>query len=1576
MAGTAPGPQVDEQKIRDQLKKWQERLLDLTKSNPLLGINRSRVSKLRATGPEPTELFATLLADEAIIRMPLAVREAERVPSHGAEERGAAEYRVEPGDIEFEATPIELARRLRRIYDNARTSVEERGVTTLHVTCGALIWRDDWLGESVSPLWMIPAQLTGKGPNAALRLSAADEEMQLNPALGLYLRERHRVTLPEIPEDPTGESLIQYLEAVRRAVADQRWTVVPEIWLSTFSFESLVIYQDLKAMVDVAIAHPVVAALARATAIGEASEKIGDELDNLKAPEVVPTPALPADGSQLEALTYGAAGAHLVIHGPPGTGKSQTISNLIADSLGRNKTVLFVSSKMAALNVVHHRLAEKGLARFCLEAHSTKAGKTKIIDELRRTLEAADATDGGRFEEQLTSLLRVRADLNRYVQELHRVREPLHRTLYQAIGRAASLVSAPYVRAPLPWSDVLAASRTELAERLDVLNEFSTQARVFDGRQTHPWRGFSATAITVTEREQLEDDLRVLLAAAKRLLELALDFRVVIEADDLSISDVRSLHTVFTSVSTLDRLPHNWFDSNVDQLEERGKLFETASRLTSDFEQQHAVYGQTLDLPLEEAEQLLRPALQQFSHWYQRMQPSYWRWRSTAQQNARPGTKITHPIAIHLYAVVLRLREISKWLEANKSALSSEVSPAAICDREALLRAARRCRVAATLLAAISGIGKRPGREHELRDAFRQAAAALGTTLTEGLGQASERLGRQWPDGIADGSDCQSAALNVVSNRVSELLGALPLVQEWVALQRTLQKCGAAGLTPFVSGLGSVSAKDAPKAFERRFHDLWISSVMAGSDVLTTFSAAQREELVRKFEGFDTSLRTLVALHIQGKAADSARRLRAAQSSVSGSEVGVLRRELQKRKRIKPLRKLFAEIPHALQALKPCMLMSPISVSTYLKPGSAFFDLVVFDEASQLPTPEGIAAILRAKQVVVAGDRNQLPPTSFFRAQIELDDDDHEDREDAAAEPLESLLDDAVATVPLFRESHLKWHYRSRDERLIKFSNSFFYENRLVTFPSACTDTDGRGVRFEYVANGTWDRGRSRTNRAEARKVAELTVEHFTRYPNRSLGVVAMNAQQKEAIEDAITEGLDQRPDILPLMTSSAHEPFFVKSLENVQGDERDTMMISVGYGKDTNGHLSLNFGPLNMEGGWRRLNVLITRAKWQTILVTSMRAHELSGISPNNRGAIALRDFIAYAERNCELPQAPAAPTTEETNDFEDAVGVALRDRGLTVDQQVGASKFRIDLAIRDRRDSSRYVLGVECDGATYHSTRTARDRDILRQRVLESMGWRLHRIWSTEWFNDRDRAVDRVLSSLSLAEACPVEESVQGVPVVIDPAEPNLPTAPRSVAKADALAIERRYQPGTPYRKFVGAGDRDLLIHSRYSATLAALVAKVVQVEGPIHEDYLTERLKEICGVERAGSNVQSNVGEAIYVAICRKEIERRRQQNFLWERDAQLKTFRVPENSLRRPLEWIHREELSLAILYLVEDQFGVARSELGRAVGRLFGIERVSAEAADYVLEVADELLETGRLREDNDRFCIPSEADPT
>jgi len=929
---------------------------------------------------------------------------------------------------------------------------------------------------------------------------------------------------------------------------------------------------------------------------------------------------------------------------------------------------------------------------------------------------------------------------------------------------------------------------------------------------------------------------------------------------------------------------------------------------------------------------------------------------------------------VQLYSTVQRLLEIDEWLNSHGADLASETGPSAIRDGAMVTLAAKRFRVAATVLDALKAIGKTAAVTdvivtEQFRQAVRAVCSALPSCVPE-FGGALDSLDGHWQKGLVNGSQSRNVSLSLLNARISELLSALDRIQEWTTLNRLLQKCASLGLMPLLGALDLVSAQVAREAFERRFYTIWASTAIARSDVLSTFSAGERQELVIKFKLLDEGLRKAASTRIQAVAAESARRVQQAQTNIgAGSEVSVLRRELQKRKKIKPLRKLFAEIPHALQALKPCMLMSPISVSTYLKPGSVIFDLVVFDEASQMPTPEAVASILRAKQVVVAGDRNQLPPTSFFRAAVEIEDNDREQTDQTPEEPLESLLDDCVAVVPFFRETSLKWHYRSRDERLIKFSNSLFYDNQLITFPSACTSGDGRGVHIAYIPDGVWDRGRSRVNRREARHTAQIVIEHFAEYPSRSLGVVAMNAQQREAIEDAVAEAVQDHPDVIPLMDPTCPDPYFVKSLENVQGDERDTMIISVGYGKDPAGHLSLNFGPINTEGGWRRLNVLVTRAKWQIVLITSMRSHELSGVNPNNRGAVALRDFIAYAERRCELPQAAAAPTFEETNDFEDGVAAAVRDRGLAVDQQVGASKFRIDLAIRDRRDPSRYVLGIECDGATYHSSRTARDRDLLRQQVLEGMGWRIHRMWSTEWFNDRNRAIEAILTSLQQAEERPLEESIQAIPLPQPPVEQP---GPDETALTEQLSPSpsRRYLGGVSYRKYQEAADRDLVIQSRRKAELAATVTAIVETEGPIYEDLLCMRLKEICGVDRAGTNIQSNITGAIYLAIRDHSIERR-QRDFLGKPGESITRFRLDGDGFKRPVQWIHRDEIALAVLFLVEDQFGMSRSDLPRAVGKLFGLDRVPAEVADYISDVVNGLMDRGALLEEGDRVYLPT-----
>ncbi len=1560
MSGPSLAGAVDLERVRAQLKRWQERLLDLTKGNPLLGLNRSRVSKLRVTEPGAHALFRDFVVpDESTLELPRVVRKPRANGTESATE-SHGEYEIEAGDVAFEASPVDLHRRLRRIFDNARTTVEERGVTTLHLSFGVLRWEDQKLGPSVSPLWLVPSTLESRGPSAALRLLRADEEALLNPALALYLRELHRVELANPPDDVSPSSLEVFLETAQAAVREHGWRVEPEVWLSTYSFESLVIYQDLKNLADAALANRVVIALSKAGMPPERSEALGEDvLDILPTPERVPVAVLPTDSSQLTALTIARGGRHLVVHGPPGTGKSQTIANLIADGLGQGKKVLFVSAKMAALDVVHDRLERLGLGRFCLEAHSTKAGKAKIIDELRRTLVAAEGEVGRGSGVGFDDLLRVRVELNSYVRDLHERQEPLGLSLYEVFGRAERLRGAEDVRASLPWTDLLTVSRSELNAACDALSDLGAQADVFDARSTHPWRGLAVNPEAPPRRDALEVDLLVVretLATLARHLESVAPLWGSL-SDSLTISTLRVLAESLRQVAALDRLPDGWASRELNECFRVASLLDTAAAKASELATAGAEHERIFAIPADQALVLLTSLDERFGRWPSRISLAYWRWRTTVRANLRPGVRAKKDTLRSWLARLRRIQALEEWFATQTSVLDAEAGG----DRkpDSLTMVARRLRVAGTFRRALAAAALTPSPPTVLTDETRRHANAMaGVVLAPAFSDTLGRLDLHWPDGFVVGAATTEASLPSLWARIEELLAAQPKLYEWIALAHTVHRCRQLGLGPFIDALGALSARVAAQALERRFYTAWAETFMGQRPTLVAFSGARRDELIARFRDIDAATQRVALTTAVAAAETPARRIATAQGGAGeASQVGTLRRELEKRRRLKPLRRLFAEIPTVLQALKPCFLMSPLSVSTFLQPGALRFDLVVFDEASQLPTPQAIPSILRAEQVIVAGDRNQLPPTSFFEASVIVDDEGAEE-----LEPLDSLLDDCVAVVPVFEQAHLRWHYRSRDERLIRFSNHYFYRDRpLITFPSVAADPEDQGVSLIYVADGVWDRGGSRTNRTEARRAAELVFEQLTRHPERSIGVAAMNTTQREAIEEEIEALTSERLDLAPLLDPRRPEPFFIKALENVQGDERDTIVISVGYGKSTAGALSYNFGPLNQEGGWRRLNVLVTRARWHTIVLTSLRSQELTGVNPENRGAVALRNFIAYAEQGGRLPADAVTVTDAETNDFEDAVAEALRERGFQVDAQVGASAYKIDLAIRDPRDLCRYLLGVECDGATYHSSRNARDRDLLRQEVLRAQGWRLYRVWSTEWFRDRDKALAGLFRAAEQARETPVEAA---------PLAPPLPTVAPSPASEgpgqmkarptphDASPIARRFPPGEPYRRYHGRGRRDVLLEPDSLSALVDQVVSVVETEGPIHEDVLLDRLKELNDVDRAGINIQRNVGRASTVAAGRGLVKRNGE--FLYSRAREPRTFRVPGDDVERALAQIAPEEIALAVLYKVEDQFGYQRQALPRVVAELFGFDRLPAGGAERIGSVVDELVERGVL----------------
>jgi len=618
------------------------------------------------------------------------------------------------------------------------------------------------------------------------------------------------------------------------------------------------------------------------------------------------------------------------------------------------------------------------------------------------------------------------------------------------------------------------------------------------------------------------------------------------------------------------------------------------------------------------------------------------------------------------------------------------------------------------------------------RDALTRFNLALDTLAADVL------LRRE----IVDKASDHLSAVLALTERVPTAWSKL---REWCSWQKVRHEGLALGLAPVITQLESAEGNslDVPALFERSFRRALLFATIDREPPLREFFGREHNERIDRFRRLDDRIAALSRELIRAWLAAGIPRDQV-QAKVPKTEVGLLRREIAKKTRHIPVRQLLSRIPKLLPLLKPCVLMSPLSVAQYLEPSHETFDVVIFDEASQIPVWDAIGAIARGKQLIVVGDPKQLPPTNFFNS----NPDDGDDLTPEEYKDLESILDELMTHG--VRHKRLQWHYRSRHEGLIAFSNRQYYENSLLTFPSP--ETGLGGVKFNYLPGACYDKGRSSTNRTEAESLVKELVTRLRNPdgPRRSYGVVTFSMKQQQLVENLLDEERRKYPEIEIHFNDDApveNEPVFVKNLENVQGDERDVILFSVCYGPNETGRVSMNFGPLNRDGGERRLNVAITRAKHEVVVFSGLRADQIDLTRTRARGVRDLKYFLDYAERG---PKTLVAATTasadeEPDSEFERMVADRLRAAGYEVHHQVGCSGYRIDLGVVDPAKPGHYLLGVECDGATYHRAATARDRDKLRQLVLEGLGWKLYRVWSTDWWHDSETETKKLLSYLN---------------------------------------------------------------------------------------------------------------------------------------------------------------------------------------------------------------------------------------
>jgi superfamily I DNA and/or RNA helicase/very-short-patch-repair endonuclease len=1498
--------------INSKLEYWKRRLLDLGKRNRLINCplptSTGRISRtsILISQPNHAEMWSLFAKNEQTLEFPTPI-------SVNADDNEDVKETFLNNVITNQSLN-EAHKTLRNIMRKAKEFAEEKGLNALYLAFGFLNWKENGKDgqELRSPLLLVPVKLTQEDLSSPILLSRLDEEITTNYSLEQKLLNDFNVELPALTNDT---NLDEYLNKVKQIVKSLGWSVSTDVTqLLLLSFMKINIYRDLEQNTGRITEHHIVHVLngeplSDDTDISDITRYNHDDTNPQEVFSVID-----ADSSQQDAILLAKRGVSFVLQGPPGTGKSQTITNIIAELIADGKKVLFVSEKMAALEVVYKRLTQAGLADFCLTLHSHNAKRREILGQFERSLKISRQRVGLQQDafDNLHRLKETRSGLNSYSKELHTVVEPLGNTIYQVNGYLAELENYPNIdyiqtKAKSFTPNLFAQCKTALEELTRVVSKSGYQ-------ENNPWGDCILTQITHVFRQQFRvdaDNLEQLLneglsifAKTDSLLNTKYHWNFQLPDEIQKLQDF---------AKTSPHLPAAWLSLNLPEIRSHlekcikaVELQKESARLLAELDSTKLSLEDLIKLQIaiiERIEQLVETERQKENQAVEKYQiafdslvvdndediltidadtyllsyrdnyRTFLRWFISGYRKAhkvllsyrKTSDKLSYADELALLDKVVTVKKLNT--EANKQSEVVKKAEQLLADTKLAFDSCEKtfsfsmlddnCRKTTVLLGFVGNkllyteelnlLDKIETIKHLKVEAEKKAEAVnsveqllantkaafddcstalsalhfeencketgalLGIELNSNANFEDLKLKIEWTEQFsvfikhfklgqgyinkvcnAEASIFEQTASNLSSlynwqNKCKPYLDKfanlfseqrkkkfyeLPLNilktqlvvcrENYAALEYLIdyraaeKKVSELRINAYLNKAKEInlSAKEIIPVFEKCFFRSWLDAVMPRFAALNEFRRLRHDERIELFKSLDKQHMKISNAMLMSRLVSRLPNLEGFNSSY---EVALLNREMAKQRKLMPIRKLIAALPNLLPVLKPCVMMSPLSVSTYLGSSNFEFDTIIFDEASQVRTEDGIGAIFRGKQTIIAGDSKQLPPTDFFSSSISSSDEFQEDEEgeidDTGA--YESLLDEAT----LLPTRTLLWHYRSRHEDLITFSNTKIYQGKLITFPSSVEKLNGMGVQYVHVSGGTYDRGGKNGNKAEAAKVAELVFEHFRQYPNRSLGIIAFGEVQQAAIDEAINEKRRENLTFEPFFKEDKEESLFIKNLETVQGDERDTIIFSIGYAPDPSGKFVMNFGPLSRNGGERRLNVAVTRARYNVQLVGSILPTDIDLEHASGQGPKLLRLYIDFALNgtNAILGKISANNELSFYSPFETSVYNFLTENGFDVATKVGCSDYRIDMAVRHPKYKGRFAIGIECDGVMYHSARTARERDRLRQVVLEDMGWKIYRVWSTSWIKDRNTEGNHLLEAVKHA----VDNCHENVPI-----------------------------------------------------------------------------------------------------------------------------------------------------------------------------------------------------------------------
>jgi hypothetical protein len=1570
-------PQGASESVPARVSQWKNALLDLSLRNKLINYTDRAGYRLEVPGPSLARFEdavnatarMTLLASDAVQQIDVArgIRFGRDLPEQ-ERELLLADKNTAYIDISGAA----YKSKLRHMAYKAKTIIEETGSNNLYLAFGMLSWRFNDR-DLRSPLVLVPVSLStaNRGERYLLTIDEAGTSTP-NYCLLEKLRVTFGLEIPDLAnpsEDGSGIDLNETFNAVRRVIADRglHFRVEESVHLSILQFAKYPLWKDLDESWKLLSRNSLVSHLIETPndqyvdPVAEVAEVDLDELGSLLP--------VPADSSQLQAVAESAGGRTFVLEGPPGTGKSQTITNLLAHAMSSGRRVLFVAEKKAALDVVRKRLEAVGLGQLSLNLHDKSARPSAVRAQIKEALDLRVSQDTDLLRTQTETAESTRRSLARYAERLHEL-NAAGQSLYTArTSELAADQGIPPFEVP---HDLVASGTSDMFDTIRrVMRGLPETADLARPSENHPW-GF------IDDPHDGLDTAKVHAAAVEfdKALEDLLEAGV--ELEELSRAETSAAMVRWAKLATVQRHPLAGIDtlhtdawqsalkslhqSMTEALQARPGWLAVASPAAID-----------LDLPkINEA----AVAADQSSFFGRKK-------RRRAVLEQLTTVLLVDPKSIDLKSLSSVTADLAAThtvvtnLRAYVANLPLRLAPDGwnpLIDDQAqqLLQALH------SVIWTVPTLCSEPNDPHirDLREYYQQTQEgtlaqpfswlATAWRALEEATTASVRRQRAWGNG-------KTFIAQWWGTRQQRRLQTPDTAERWIDLIRHVEPLRSVGMDSARTAIlkGKIAADDAALAFDRGTARASVLERLQASG-LDDFDVVAHGKTIRRFTDSTRTIRDELPRAIPARLLDKRR----FDANAASGQIGGLRRQLERRRGGMSIRLLMENYGDLITQILPCTLMSPDSVARFFPTQQGIFDIVVFDEASQIRVADAVGAMGRSNSVVVVGDSKQMPPTSFAEVNASLEDEDEYNPDVVFDE--ESILTECVqAQVP---RQWLSWHYRSQDESLIAFSNRQYYDGRLASFPAplgvTTSSVAGHGISLVRV-DGMFDRaGRGkalRTNRVEAEQIVADIRHRFSGSPaaGPSLGVITFNAQQRDLIENLLRDTADER------ILQALDEPdgLFVKNLENVQGDERDTILFSVAFSANDRGVVPLNFGPLSKPGGERRLNVAVTRARREVVLYASFDPESLRAEETTQVGTKHLKAYLEMAAYGVEA-MSEGGRRLPVIDRHRDDIGEALRAEGLPVRTDVGLSDFRVDIVIADPDNPKQPLVAVLLDGPNWRARRTVADRDGLPVDVLHNlMHWpAVERIWMPSWLQEREVIIARIHTTVEEAKQRLLRREVEPDPVRRASDVPKLAestpraAAPFRIAGAPSLPSKPKRHPMIQvFQEYVPRllGDVTALDQISPSTPWAsprvnAAIAEVIGLEAPIHPDRLARLVANSFGLNRVGADRRRTIQRLVPA-----EFKRETDEQFFWPKDIDPETWRVvrcPSDGASRPVEEVSLVEIGNAMMVVAEQAGGSEAEELKREALNLFGGIRITQTIGSRLDAALNRALAKGLLRQ--------------